>query len=212
MASDFSALAASLPGVEIVGVTKGQSLERIQQLVAGGLVHLGNNYVQPGESLRKHWADLPALRWHFIGHIQSRKVKELLGYDCIQSLDRWSVAEELDRRLQPLHRKLEVLVQVNVGNEESKSGIAVSEVESFFAQLSQLSRLVPRGLMALPPPLEPVERRRSYFAQLKELYDRLAGQHDFRWLSMGTSDDYAIAVEEGASMVRLGTALFGPRQ
>lgn len=196
--------------VRLLGVTKAQPAGRVIEAVEAGLRLLGNNYVQEGDSLRGRLAER-GVEWHFIGHIQSRKAKDVVAYDCIESLDRWSVAEELSRRAVASGKRLPVLVEVNVGGEASKSGVSLDEVEGFLARVAGLPGLKLDGLMAMPPPLEPIESRRPYFHRMRQLFERNSERLGFRCLSMGTSDDYAIAVEEGSTLVRLGTALFGPR-
>lgn len=206
VAENLKRLRAECGKARIVGVTKGQAVQRVREAVAAGLEILGNNYVQEGEALRE--AIGAGVEWHFIGHIQSRKARSLTGYDCVESLDRLSVAEELEKRLQA---KLSVLVEVNLGGEAQKSGIAPAELPAFLEGLRKFPKLEPRGLMAMPPPLEPVEARRPFFRELKALFSSNAGGDRWDTLSMGTSEDYRIAIEEGATLVRLGTALFGPR-
>ncbi len=194
-------------GVRVLGVTKGQPLERLLEGVACGLTLLGDNYVQEGQRLREQ---LPSYKgeWHFIGHIQSRKARDLVAYDCVESLDRISVAEELNKRAS---RVIPVFAEVNVGEEVSKSGVRPEELEKFLDALKGFPSLRLEGLMALPPPLEPIEARRPHFQKLRQLFDRFSGSHGLKWLSLGTSDDYPLAVAEGANLLRLGTALFGPR-
>jgi len=194
-------------GVHVLGVTKGQPLDRISEGVAAGLTLLGDNYVQEGRELREKLASYKG-EWHFIGHIQSRKARDLVTYDCVESLDRLSVAEELNKRA---GEPVAVFAEVNVGGEASKSGVAPEELEKFLDALKGLSSLRLQGLMALPPPLEPIEKRRPHFQKMRQLFDRFSGSHGLQWLSLGTSDDYPLAVAEGANLLRLGTALFGPR-
>ncbi len=196
--------------VAVLGACKAQTAERVRELTSVGLKFLGNNYVQEGAALRLALPDFGG-EWHFIGHIQSRKARELLAYDCIQSLDRLSVAEELNKRLAGSNKKLAVLVEINLGSEESKSGIDRATLPEMLKSLGQLENLVVNGLMGMPPPLQPVENRRPYFAQLRDLFTS-HGKGQWRWLSMGTSDDYLIALQEGATLIRLGTALFGVRK
>ncbi len=194
--------------VTLVGVTKFQSLDAIQAAIDAGLEDFGNNYAQEGEALR---SAILSGRWHFIGHIQSRKVKELLDYDMIQSLDRIEIVEAFHRRLESLQRPIDGLVEINIGDESSKSGIEPEALSDFLTSARAFPRVRLRGLMVLPPPLEP-EARRPFFQRAKALFD--SHRHDApSWdtLSMGTSDDYRIAIEEGSTMVRLGTVLFGPR-
>jgi pyridoxal phosphate enzyme (YggS family) len=198
------------PGkVTVIGVTKFQSPDKIREAVSAGLRHLGNNYAQEGESLLAALAG-QEIEWHFIGHIQSRKAKYLVEYDCVQSLDRLEVARALEARLLAAGRKLDALVEVNVGGEASKSGVAPEAIGEFLEGLRPLSQLRVRGLMGMPPPLEPIESRRPYFRRLRQLLESLRGE-GLDCLSMGTSEDFRLAIEEGATMVRLGTVLFGAR-
>lgn len=209
IAENLATIRRNLGGrpVTIVGVTKKQSLDHIRAAVEAGLEDFGNNYAQEGESLRE---SIETGRWHFIGHIQSRKVKDLLEYDLIQSLDRLEIIEAFHRRMEPLNRPIDGLVEINIGGEASKSGIAPAGLPAFLQAARAFPRVRLRGLMVMPPPLEPIEARREFFRRAKTLFDA----HDApSWdiLSMGTSDDYRVAVEEGSTMVRLGTVLFGPR-
>jgi PLP dependent protein len=209
IAENLATIRRNLGGrsVTVVGVTKKQSLDHIRAAVDAGLEDFGNNYAQEGESLRE---SIETGRWHFIGHIQSRKVKELLEYDLIQSLDRLEIVEAFHRRLEPLNRSIDGLVEINIGGEPSKSGIAPADLPALLQAARAFPRVRLRGLMIMPPPLEPIEARREFFRRAKALFDA----HDApSWdtLSMGTSDDYRLAVEEGSTMVRLGTVLFGPR-
>ena len=195
--------------VVICGVTKAQPTALVAEAIRAGVRVLGNNYVQEGEALREELGTLAAgVDWHFIGHIQSRKAKSLLDYAMVQSLERLSIAQVLEARLS---RTLDVLVEVNVGGEDQKSGIAPSEVPRFLDDIAVCGKLRVRGLMAMPPPLEPVEARRPFFRRMRELFEAHAGKYGFDTLSMGTSADYLVAVEEGATMIRLGTTLFGDR-
>lgn len=194
--------------VVILGACKAQTVDRVKELVAAGLKLLGNNYVQEGAALRGAMAGVE-MKWHFIGHIQSRKARELLDYDCIQSLDRLSIAEELNKRLAGRGKKLSVLVEINLGSEESKSGIVPGTLPQFLDAVKAFENLQVDGLMGMPPPLLPVENRRRYFAQLRDLFAPHA--NEWKWLSMGTSEDYLVALQEGATVIRLGTSLFGKR-
>lgn len=194
--------------VEVIveGVVKFQPLEKILEAVSAGVSVLGVNYAQEGEALQ---AKVKGMRWHFIGHVQSRKTRYLPLYDCVESLDRVEVAQTLDSRLGQLKKTLDVLVEVNIGKEPQKSGVLPDVLSEFLSALSALPHLRVKGLMGMPPPVS-LEERRTYFRSLYELWT----QHQaagFDTLSMGTSEDYLVAVEEGATLVRLGTALFGPR-
>ncbi len=195
--------------VEILGACKAQSPDRVQASVDAGLTILGNNYAQEGVAIREKLPHFTG-EWHFIGHVQSRKAKELINYDCLQSVSRLTVAQELNRRLEGSKKPLHVLVEINLGNEESKSGISAAELPAFLDAMSELKNLTIDGLMGMPPPLRPIEARRPYFKALKDLFDS-HGAGKWRRLSMGTSGDYPVALEEGATLIRLGTLLFGER-
>jgi len=196
--------------IQIVGVTKHQPLEKIKEVIASGVNLLAVNYAQEGDELRLA-IDNESIEWHFIGHIQSRKVKYLTDYDCVQSLDRWEIAEDLNARLDNIKKVMRVLVEVNIGREVRKSGIAPEKLGQFLDRVSDLKNLKLVGLMAMPPMLHPVEDRRVYFKEMYQLYQKYRTEYSFEILSMGTSDDYLLAIQEGSTMVRLGTCLFGRR-
>lgn len=195
--------------VRILGVTKFQPLERVVEVVDSGVTLLGVNYVQDGQKLREEMKQ-PNLEWHFIGHIQSRKAKHLLEYQCVQSLDRLDIAADLNRRAETMTKSLDILVEVNIGLEPQKSGVIPAELDKFLSELRVLTSLNVKGLMAMPPPLT-LEERRPFFKQMRVLFDRYSEIFPFDTLSLGTSDDYAVALEEGSNLIRLGTCLFGPR-
>jgi pyridoxal phosphate enzyme (YggS family) len=197
--------------VTVVAVTKKQPLSKIQEAVALGLRHFGNNYAQEGEFLQNSLSVSDKVVWHFIGHIQSRKAKELFPYQWIQSLDREKVADLLEGEASKKGKHFETLIEVNIGGEEQKSGIDLADLDRWISQGHRWPHLRLRGLMAMPPPLDPPEARRPFFKRLRETFERYKNREGWDTLSMGTSDDYEIAVEEGANMVRLGTCLFGPR-
>jgi PLP dependent protein len=193
--------------VTLVGVTKRQPENKVREAIQAGLKVIAVNYVQEGDQLRASLGDLP-VEWHFIGHIQSRKAKLLTSYDCVQSIDRISVAETLNEICQAAGRKIPILIEVNIGEEVQKSGIFPRELGAFMASLAKFSALEVKGLMGMPPPLRPVEQRRPHFRALRKVFEESTG---FSILSMGTSEDYLVAIDEGSTMVRLGTLLFGDR-
>lgn len=196
-------------GVKILGVSKFQPVESIREAVELGVTLLGVNYVQEGQKLREVMTHSD-IEWHFIGHIQSRKAKHLLDYHCVESLDRTDIAEDLNRRAEILNKPLQVLIEVNIGREPQKSGVLLEDLEGFLKKIEALTFISVKGLMSMPPPL-PLEKRRPFFKELKRAYDRLSQRYSFDTLSMGTSEDYQIALEEGASLIRLGTCLLGAR-
>jgi len=204
------------PGeVHLIGVTKTVPLDRIIEGVEAGIEILGENYVQEAKekitALRKH-----NITWHFIGHLQTNKAKTAVEYcDCIQTLDRESLARELHRHALQTRRKVAVLIQVNVGAETSKNGVSPENLTDLFCYASALEGLEVQGLMALPPYYEDPNLVRPHFRAMRELLDQLRRQASrperMTHLSMGMSHDFEQAIEEGATMVRIGTALFGTR-
>ncbi|MCK8602264.1 YggS family pyridoxal phosphate-dependent enzyme [Desulfoferrobacter suflitae] len=201
--------------VKLVAVSKMVPLDRIAEGARAGLKILGENYVQ--EALEKIRAlDEPGISWHFIGHLQSNKAKMVVeGFDLVHTVDRRSLAKELDRRARQHGRILPVLLQVNVGQEETKSGTSSEELGSLFQYVSSLDALRVRGLMTLPPFLDDPQEVRPYFRHLRHLLEQLrekaSSPEDLTELSMGMSHDFEVAIEEGATLIRVGTALFGSR-
>ena len=199
----------------LVGVTKTVPIERIREGIDAGISILGENYIQEARRKKELLAGSP-VSWHCIGHLQTNKVKFAIECcDWIETLDRESLALELDRQAARAGRIFPVLIQVNIGGEASKSGIAPENLLSFFNFVSSLERLEVRGLMALPPFFDQPERARPYFKQMRELLAGLRqvapAPENLRELSMGMSGDFEVAIEEGATLVRIGTALFGTR-
>jgi len=190
--------------VLLIGVSKTVEAERIRQAIAAGVPALGENRVQ--EAKDKVALLGRAVPWHLIGHLQTNKVKDALAlFDVIHSLDRLDLARELDRRAGG--RAIDVLLQVNVGGEASKGGFEPADVTAALDALAGLEALRLRGLMTIPPPVERAEDARGWFRTLADL----AKRHGLADLSMGMSADFEVAIEEGATMVRVGTAIFGPR-
>ena len=190
-------------GILLIGVSKTVPAERVREAIAAGLPALGENRVQEArEKIRALGRPVP---WHLIGHLQTNKVKDALElFDVIQSVDRLALASEIALRAR---RPVDVLVQVNVGGEASKSGFARSEVKPALDALRSMPMLRVRGLMAIPPAVDEPEKARPWFRGLRELRDA-AGLDE---LSMGMSGDFEVAIEEGATMIRVGTAIFGER-
>lgn len=201
--------------VRLVLVTKTIAPDRVAEAIRARQHDLGENKVQEGLRKAEALSGEP-IRWSMIGHLQSNKVKDVLRFaDEVQSLDRMSLATALDKRLQQLGRGLDVLVQVNTSGEASKFGLAPEEVAAFLAQLPALSALRPRGFMTLATFTSDEAEVRRCFRLLRDLRDRArqdAPQGDaLSELSMGMSGDYPWAIEEGATIVRVGQAVFGPR-
>jgi pyridoxal phosphate enzyme (YggS family) len=192
--------------VLLVGVSKTVDVPRIRAAVAAGLGALGENRVQEA---RDKIAEIGRpVAWHLIGHLQTNKVRDALElFDVIHSVDRIDLARELDRRGRAKGRTVDVLVQVNMGGELSKGGWPPEAVETAVDAVAALAGLRLRGLMTIPPAVERAEDARGWFRALRKLAER----HGLPELSMGMSADFEVAIEEGATMVRVGTAIFGPR-
>jgi PLP dependent protein len=193
------------PGVTLLAVSKGQSVERIREAMAAGQKAFGENYVQ--EAVQK-MQQLPALEWHLIGPLQSNKTRVAAErFDWVQTIAGEKVARRLSEQ-RPAHlAPLNVLIQVNVSAEKSKSGVAPHEARHLASVIAAMPRLRLRGLMAIPEPGAP----RSRYQEVKKAFDSLKDEFAFDTLSMGMSDDLDLALEEGATMVRIGTSIFGPR-
>ena len=201
--------------ITLIGVSKTQPAEAVRAAYEAGLRHFGENRVQEWEGKRGALGDLQAT-WHLIGHLQSNKAARAAGmFHSVDSVDDFALAQRLDRTRdgQSDVRKLRVLLEVRVEEEESKSGVKIGEVEALAEKVAALSQLELAGLMCIPPFLEDAEKVRPYFRRLRELRDSLAKKtgRDLPVLSMGMSHDFEVAVEEGSTEVRVGTAIFGSR-
>lgn len=198
--------------VQILAVSKRHSPDKIRELASTGVRHFGENYLQEALDKMSVLGDLP-LTWHFIGPIQSNKTRGIAeSFDWVQSVDREKIANRLNEQRPEELGPLNVCVQVNLSGEDTKSGVSEQECLPLCQKIGQLSRLRLRGIMSIPAPLSDFEQQRRCFHKLATLYSGLARQFEgFDTLSMGMSGDYAAAIAEGATMVRLGTVLFGPR-
>ena len=198
--------------VRLVAVSKTMPAERIGRLVAAGHTLLGENRVQ--EALSK-MADVgPDARWHLVGHLQRNKARQAVGrFELIHSVDRLELAQELDRRAAVAGVTQPILVQVNLALEQSKHGVGESELPRLLESIAPLASLALCGLMTIPPPVHRAEESRPWFSRLRELREQAAARigRSLPELSMGMSDDFEVAVEEGATLVRVGRAIFGER-
>jgi PLP dependent protein len=200
--------------VKLLGAAKSQNVELVRSALRAGVKLIGENYVQEAQDKKIGLSELG--QWHMIGHLQRNKAKAAVEiFDVIESLDNIALARELDKEGSRQKKTVRVLVEVNLAGEKSKSGIARDKVEDLLRAAGELSNVRIEGLMAVPPFHEDPEDVRPYFQALRKLRDRLTDLRianvDLRELSMGMTHDYTVAVEEGATIVRVGTALFGPR-
>jgi pyridoxal phosphate enzyme (YggS family) len=201
--------------VRLVAVSKTHPATLVEAAAAAGQRLFGESYVQ--EFVAKAAAVQAPVEWHFIGALQSNKIKYLRGrVGLIHSVDRLSLAEEIDRQWAKLQRAADVLLQVNLGGEESKSGIDETGLQELVRQVAALEHVRIRGLMTLPPYFDEVEAVRPYFRRLRELAGEIRALGlpgvEMVELSMGMSHDFMVAIEEGATLVRVGTAIFGERE
>jgi pyridoxal phosphate enzyme (YggS family) len=198
--------------VDLLAVSKTKPAAAIRALAAVGQRAFGENYVQEALTKQRELADLP-LQWHLIGPLQSNKCREVATcFDWLQSLDRDKLVEPLNRFRPEDAAPLNVLIQVNIDDEASKSGCAPSAVPQLAQRIAAAPRLRLRGLMAIPEPTPDLALRCDAFRQMRALFERLREVHpQADTLSMGMSDDFAVAIAEGATLVRIGSALFGAR-
>lgn len=190
--------------VRLVAVTKTVSAERIRTAIESGIAHIGENRLQEALPKQEALRDLSAT-WHFIGHLQINKARKVVeNFNWIQSVDRLDLAEKLNQHAAP---RLPVLIEVKLHDEPAKSGMAEPGLPDLVKHVMEMKNLDLRGLMAIPPLFEDAEGSRPYFRRLREI----GGRFGLEELSMGMSHDFDVAIEEGATMVRIGTALFGAR-
>ena len=200
--------------VKLLAATKTQPAPAVCAAVEAGVRLLGENYVQEAQAKKEVVGDVA--EWHLIGHLQTNKARAAAGlFSVIQTLDSLRLARLLDREGEELDRPVDVLVEVNLAGERTKTGVSEEGLEPLLREVSRLSRVRVKGLMTVPPFAEDPEASRPYFRRIRELRDSLSDlalpNVALDELSMGMTHDYHVAVAEGATLVRVGTALFGPR-
>ncbi len=199
--------------VKLLAVSKTKPISDIQQAIDAGQTAFGENYVQEGVEKIQHFAGCTALEWHFIGLLQSNKTRLVAEhFDWVQTIDRLKIAQRLSEQ-RPAHlTPLNVLIQINISDERSKSGIEPSQMQELARAISRLPRLKLRGLMAIPKPENEPARQKIALRRMETLFKQLQAEFDgIDTLSMGMSDDMQSAIECGSTMVRIGTAIFGAR-
>jgi pyridoxal phosphate enzyme (YggS family) len=201
--------------VRIVAAAKTQSIEKVREAIDAGIHIIGHNYVQEAEAqaLIKEEAHV---EFHMIGHLQKNKAgKAVTLFDLVETVDNEKIASALDRRAGSEGRVIGVMIQVSLAGETQKSGVERADIEQLIQAIRGMPHLKLKGLMTMPPFFDQPERARPYFAQLRELRDQLIDSgsltREMSELSMGMTGDFEVAVEEGSTLVRIGTALFGPR-
>lgn len=200
--------------VSLIVVTKNRSIAEIKEVLNAGHYLLGENRVQ---ELKEKYDQLPPeVEWHLIGHLQKNKVKYITEkVKLIHSLEKYSLAKEINKRMEPLQKPMNCLVQVNIAEEESKFGLKKEDVIPFMQEISLLPWLKIKGLMTIAPEVENPEEVRPVFKEMYDLFTTLQKGEipgvEMDILSMGMTNDFKVAIEEGANMVRIGSAIFGPR-
>ena len=202
--------------VRLVAVSKTIAADIVKEAIEAGITILGESYVQEARAKFKALVQYP-VSWHFIGHLQSNKAKYAVRlFDLIHSVDSLKLARELDQQARKVDKIQQILVQVNIGAEDTKSGISTDEASRLVAEISQLKNLAVKGLMTMPPYFYQPEKAQPFFAALREMRDQIKEQSlphvSLDELSMGMTGDFEVAIKEGATLVRIGTAIFGERQ
>ena len=201
--------------VKLVVVTKTVDTERISEAVAAGALILGENRVQ--EAKEKIETLGPIVSWHLIGHLQTNKAKYAVKlFYMIHSVDNLQLAKEIDKQAAKINKVQDVLIEVSIAGEETKAGVAVKDAVTLIKEASKLKHISIKGLMTMPPFSDDPEDSRPYFKKLRELFESVANEHipgvSMKELSMGMSGDYEVAIVEGSTIVRIGTAIFGERK
>ncbi|MCK4368940.1 MAG: YggS family pyridoxal phosphate-dependent enzyme [Dehalococcoidales bacterium] len=208
-------LLKELPGgVELVVATKARTAEEVLQAVDSGIKIVGENYVQEAERIYPVVGN--KAKWHMIGHLQKNKVKKAVRlFDMIETVDSVDIAREIDKRCAQIGKVMPVLVEINSGREKQKSGVLPENAEQLIKEISSLPNIKVMGLMTMGPRFGNPEDSRPYFITTRKIFDRIKALElpniEMRYLSMGMTNSYPIALEEGANMVRIGTKIFGER-
>ena len=195
-----------------MGASKSQTVEQIEQAYDSGVFHFGENYLQEAET--KISKIDKNIVWHFIGSIQTRKTKKIARlFDWVHTIDSLKIAEKLNEARPSSRGPLNICLQVNIDNEETKSGILKEEIDDFLTNLTALKNIKTRGLMIIPKPRDAVEEQSEIFSDLRLKLDSLKSRFpELDTLSMGMSSDYLVAIHEGATILRIGTGIFGARK
>ena len=202
------------PSVLLIAAAKTRSLEEIQTVIEAGVTHIGYNYIQEAIPIIQAIGD--RVTWHMIGHLQRNKAKRAVQYfDMIETVDSWQLAKTLDRHCADIEKTMPVLIEINSGRESSKTGVLPEHVDDLVQQISTLGHLHVKGLMTMGPRFGNPEDSRPYFQATRDAFERLASKNlpnvSMQYLSMGMSNSYRIAIQEGANIIRIGTQLFGER-
>lgn len=212
---NISEILSDLPeGVELVAAAKARTPEEVLKAVQSGVKIIGENYVQEAEKAYEMVGN--KVEWHFIGHLQKNKVKKAVKiFDMIETVDSVEIAKEIDKRCQQIGKVMPILVEINSGEEEQKSGVSPRNAEPLIREISRFKNINVMGLMTMGPRFGNPEDARPYFTKTRGIFDKIRRLNlpnvEMRYLSMGMTNSYQVAVQEGANIVRIGTRLFGER-
>jgi pyridoxal phosphate enzyme (YggS family) len=212
---NVSTIISDLPdGVQLVAAAKTRSVEDVEAAIRGGVRIIGYNYVQEAEKMQQLINE--PVQWHLIGHLQRNKAKKAIQlFDLIETIDSMRLAREIDKQCASAEKIMPVLIEINSGREVNKNGVMPESVEELIRSISQLNHLRVKGLMTMGPFFTDPEKLRPYFRETAEIYREIGRLNlpniEMKHLSMGMSDSYLVAIEEGATIVRIGTRLFGER-
>ncbi len=203
------------PEVTMVAAVKGRSVAEVRAAIEAGVTHVGHNYIQEAELMIDLMQD--SAKWHMIGHLQRNKAKKaVLLFDMVETVDSWRLARELDKHCARMQKTMPVLIEVNSGREESKTGMMPEDLEGLVLRMHELENLRIQGLMTMGPRFGDPENARPFFQETRKNFDRLARMDlphaSMQYLSMGMTNSYLVAIEEGANVVRIGTKIFGQRE
>jgi len=202
-------------GVELIAAAKTRTAEEVVEAVQAGVTIVGENYVQEAEGIYEALGS--KARWHFIGHLQKNKVKKAVKlFDMIETVDSVELAEEIDKRCAQIGKTMPVLIEINSGREKQKSGVLPENAEHLIREISHFQNMKVMGLMTMGPRFGNPEDSRPYFVETKKIFDQIRKLDlpnvEMKYLSMGMTNSYKIALEEGANMVRIGSKIFGERE
>lgn len=203
------------PGVELVAAAKTRTPHEILEAIDAGVKIIGQNYVQEAHKAFQLIGN--KARWHFIGHLQKNKAKKAVEiFDMIETVDSFDLAAELDKRCQVKDKVMPILIEINSGREPQKYGVLPEHTEDLITQISSFGNIKIQGLMTMGPMYGDPEAARPFFQETRKIFEHIKGldipNADMRYLSMGMTNSYRLAIEEGANIVRIGTLIFGPRQ
>lgn len=202
--------------IELVAAVKGRTISEVEEAVKAGVTIIGENYIKEAEDKFKVFGS--KVKWHLIGHLQKNKVKKAVQiFDMIETVDSWELAEAVDKECKKIDKIMGVLIEVNIAQEFQKNGVLPEDVEALTLDILKLSNLKLKGLMTMGPLVKDSQDIRPFFKETKDIFEKIKlslpslNSQDWRYLSMGMSDTYRIAIEEGANIIRIGRGIFGKR-